>query len=55
VRLTQQQLANMTGATRERVNKQLQAFAEEGLIRLERGCVHIVDRVRLAACGEGLA
>ena len=55
VRITQQHLAKMTGTTRERANKQLQAFAAEGLIRLERGCVHIVDRARLAACGEGLA
>jgi CRP-like cAMP-binding protein len=55
VRITQQHLANMTGATRERVNKHLNAFVDEGLITLERGQVCIVDRARLQACAEGLA
>jgi len=54
VRITQQHLANMTGATRESVNKQLQAFAAEGLIALEQGRVRVVDRARLEACGEGI-
>jgi CRP/FNR family cyclic AMP-dependent transcriptional regulator len=54
-RITQQHLANMTGATRERVNKQLQGLAEEGLIALEHGYVRILDRARLEACGAGLA
>lgn len=53
VRITQQHLANMLGATRERVNKQLQALAEEGVIALERGQVHILDRAALEASGEG--
>jgi CRP-like cAMP-binding protein len=52
VRITQQQLANMTGATRESVNKQLQAFAAEGLITLEQGRVCIRDRAALKACGD---
>lgn len=50
--ITQQHLANMLGATRERVNKQLQALAEEGLIALERGQVRILDRAALEAAGE---
>jgi CRP-like cAMP-binding protein len=54
MRITQQHLANMLGATRERVNKQLQAFVAEGLIALERGHVRIVDRAGLDACGAGL-
>ncbi len=53
IRITQQHLANMTGATRESVNKQLQAFAAEGLITLEQGQVRIRDRVGLEACGTG--
>src|SRR5579875_1733109 len=43
LRITQQQLANMTGATRESVNKHLRAMADDGLIRLERGHVEIED------------
>jgi CRP-like cAMP-binding protein len=46
-RITQQHLANMLGATRERVNKQLQGLAEEGAIILERGQVRILDRTAL--------
>jgi len=52
LRLTQQHLANMTGTTRESVNKQLHAFVAEGLIALEQGQVRIVDRAGLAVCGE---
>lgn len=53
VRLTQQHLANMTGTTRESVNKQLQALAAEGLIALEQGRVRVLDRAGLEACGDG--
>lgn len=55
VRITQQHLANMLGATRERVNKQLQALAEEGVIILERGQVRVLDRAALEAAGAGEA
>jgi CRP/FNR family cyclic AMP-dependent transcriptional regulator len=54
VRLTQQHLANMTGTTRESVNKQLQAFAAEGLIALEQGRVRVVDRAGLETRGDGV-
>jgi CRP/FNR family transcriptional regulator, cyclic AMP receptor protein len=51
VRITQQHLANMLGATRERVNRQLQALAEEEIIALERGQVRILDRAALEEAG----
>jgi len=53
-RITQQQLASMTGATRESVNKHLNAFVDDGMIRLERGYIRILDRERLERCSEGL-
>lgn len=53
MRITQQHLANMLGATRERVNKQLQALGEEGIIALERGQVRILDRARLEKVAAG--
>lgn len=53
-RITQQQLASMTGATRESVNKHLNAFVDEGIIQLERGYIRIVDRQRLEECSRGL-
>jgi CRP/FNR family transcriptional regulator, cyclic AMP receptor protein len=54
-RITQQQLANMTGATRESVNKHLNAFVDDGLIRLDRGRITLVDLARLeqASIGAG--
>lgn len=55
VRITQQHLANMIGATRESVNKQLQAFAAEGLIALEQGRVRVMDRAGLEAGDDGSA
>jgi CRP/FNR family transcriptional regulator len=53
-RITQQQLANMAGATRESVNKHLRAFANEGMIRLEHGHIRIVNIDRLRDCSIGL-
>lgn len=54
-RITQQQLASMTGATRESVNKHLSSFAEEGIIHIERGYIRIANMNRLEQCSEGLA
>lgn len=53
-RITQQQLANMMGATRESVNKHLNAFVDEDMIRLERGHIHLLDEKKLEACSIGL-
>lgn len=53
-RITQQQLANMMGATRESVNKHLNGFVDEGMVRLERGHIHILDTKKLEACSIGL-
>lgn len=47
VRISQQLLANMIGASREAVNIQLAAWKEEGVISLRRGWITILDRVRL--------
>lgn len=51
-RITQQQLASMLGATRESVNKHLNQFVDEGLIRLERGKIRILDLKRLEETAE---
>lgn len=53
-RITQQHLASMTGATRESVNKHLNGFVDEGLVRLERGQIHILDLSRLEEYSIGL-
>lgn len=46
-RLTQQHLAQMTGATRESVNKHLNALVDEGVVQLLRGRIRILNREAL--------
>ena len=46
--LTQEELAQLVGASRETVNKALAEFVERGWIRLQGKCVIVLDRPRLA-------
>lgn len=48
VKLSQQDLAHMIGATRERVNKELSLWREHGLIAMEEGRILLCNRARLA-------
>ncbi|MEX0786097.1 MAG: Crp/Fnr family transcriptional regulator [Dehalococcoidia bacterium] len=43
VRITQTELASMLGVSRESVNKQLNAFARRGWLKLGRGAVTLLD------------
>jgi CRP/FNR family transcriptional regulator, cyclic AMP receptor protein len=47
VRLSQQQLGNMVGASRESVNRQLRAWQREGLVALTKGSIVIRDLAEL--------
>lgn len=47
LRMSQSELAQMLGVTREAVNKQLHALTREGLVRQERGQILLLDRERL--------
>jgi CRP/FNR family cyclic AMP-dependent transcriptional regulator len=46
--LTQDDLASLAGATRPTVNKVLRAAQEEGLIRISRGSIEVLDAAKLA-------
>ena len=46
--LTQEELAQLVGASRETVNKALADFAQRGWLRLEGKSVVILDRERLS-------
>jgi CRP/FNR family cyclic AMP-dependent transcriptional regulator len=46
--LTQEELAQLVGASRETVNKALSEFASRGWLRLEGRTVLLIDRERLA-------
>ncbi len=45
--ITQQELANFASTTREWVNHALRDFAAQGLVRIERGAVIVLDREAL--------
>jgi CRP/FNR family cyclic AMP-dependent transcriptional regulator len=47
LRLSQGELADLVGTTRESVNKQIRAWSADGVLRMERGEVTILDRERL--------
>ncbi len=50
-RSTRQELADWVGATREAVSRALKELEREGLVRLGRGFVEVVDRGGLSALG----
>lgn len=51
IRLSQQDLADMIGATRESVNKWLRTWEQEGMVELMRGRLRVLDADRLAQIG----
>lgn len=51
--LTHQELAERTGTVREIAGRALRQLAQEGLVRLERGRVIVLDRAGLARILEG--
>ena len=54
--VTQDELAVFVNASREAVNRQLQAWRRQGVLDLTRGAVHLRDRDALGAlAGEGAA
>ena len=44
MKLRQQDLADMVGATRESVNKMLKTYKQKSLIRVQRGFITIMDK-----------
>jgi CRP-like cAMP-binding protein len=51
LRISQRELGNLVGVTRESVNKQLQAWRRFGIIALENGAIVIRDLAALKAFG----
>ena len=52
VRLTHEQIARYMGSAREVVSRMLKYFESEGLVKLSRGGIQIVDREKLKALAE---
>src|ERR1700722_7691281 len=57
IAVTQQEISEMVGMTRESINKQLRAWAARNWVRLEHGAIVVLDRAWLKAMaksgGEG--
>ena len=53
VSMTHQQLADELGSVREIVTRLLRSFADEGLVRLSRGAVEVLDAPGLRRVAEG--
>ena len=52
--LTQRELAEMVGSVRERVNKQLSRWEEDGVIQREKDAIRIdVEKLRLVSSSRG--
>ncbi len=47
LKLTQQELANMVGSSRESVNKQLSVWMEHGWLHMEQGVIRLLDADKL--------
>lgn len=49
LKLSQTDLAQMLGVTREAINRQLKAWSQEGILKVEHGHIVVLDPVRLTA------
>ncbi len=52
--LSQTEWGDLVGATREAVNKQLRAWAEQGIVRFEKGVVTILDSEAVESLAQQL-
>ena len=52
--LSQSELAQMLGVTREAVNKQLKSWSQAGVLKVERGTITVCDMRALAEAGRGV-
>jgi CRP/FNR family cyclic AMP-dependent transcriptional regulator len=50
--ITQQEIGEMLGVSRESINKQLHEWAQRKLVRLQRGSITVIDAVSLKALAE---
>jgi CRP/FNR family cyclic AMP-dependent transcriptional regulator len=52
IEITQQEISEMVGMTRESINKQLRAWAARGWVRLEHGAIVVLDTGSLRELAE---
>lgn len=54
LKLPQQELGELVGTSRESINKQLRGWVEEGLVRVERGYITVLNQDRLKELAQFL-
>jgi CRP/FNR family transcriptional regulator, cyclic AMP receptor protein len=52
VAISQRELGSMIGLSRESINKQLAAWQQDGVIKVDHGTITILDEPALEACAE---
>ncbi len=52
VTISQRELGNMIGLSRESINKQLNAWQQEGMLKIEQGTIVVLDAAALRQHGE---
>ncbi len=52
IAITQQEISEMVGMTRESINKQLRVWAARNWVRLEHGAIVVLDAEPLQALAE---
>jgi len=52
LKLSQSELGNFVGLSREQINRQLSSWSENGIVRMEEGYLHIVDKGLLFEISE---
>lgn len=55
IRMSQSDLGNYVGLSRENVNRQLRQWAESGIVQLGRGRIGLTDRPTIARIAEGIS
>ncbi|MEO1044953.1 MAG: Crp/Fnr family transcriptional regulator [Pseudomonadota bacterium] len=55
LKLSQSELGNFVGLSREQINRQLSAWSDHGVVRIDSGHIHIVDREMLLEIAETVA
>jgi len=53
LKITHEKIANHLGTAREVVTRMLRYFQNEGMVRLTRGAIEVVDHKRLRQLGDG--
>lgn len=55
LKLSQSELGNFVGLSREQINRQLSAWSDNGIVQIDSGHIHIIDREILLEIAEAVS